>query len=95
MHPRDNKHPSAYVKTRDERLFEKISPISRHLEKTGLDVDDLAAAAGFSKIRLIHLLENAEVPASSECYLLDVAFQFPQGTFFLEYENWSEVKDLS
>ena len=90
MHPRNNKHPSSYVKTADELLSSADSPIVVHLAKTGMDADDLAAAAGLPKIRLLKILNYGEVPDPFECYMLDAAFHFPQGQMLEEYTLWSE-----
>lgn len=92
MHPRDNRHPSHYVKVSDEYSDEKHkNPILSHLAKTGMDVDDLSAAAGISKLRLLKVVRTSEVPDPFECYMLDSAFHFPQGTMLEEYTIWSEA----
>jgi hypothetical protein len=91
MHPRDNRHPSVYVKVSDEFSTEtQINPILAHLSRTGMDVDDLSAAAGISKLRLLKVVRQSEKPDPFECYMLDSAFHFPQGTLLEEYTIWSE-----
>lgn len=90
MHPRDNRHPSSYVKVRDESNIEDECPIIVHLSKTGMDTDDLAAAAGIPKLRLLRILGQSEAPDPFECYMLDAAFKFPQGTMLEDYTLWSE-----
>lgn len=88
MHPRNNRHPSSYVKTQDEVCPNSSSPISFHLTRTGLDIDDLAASAGLSKLRLLKILRYNEKPNSHECSMLDLAFHFPQGTMSEAYLMW-------
>lgn len=91
MHPRDNKHPSTYVKVSDEYNSEKQhNPILSHLARTGMDLDDLSAAAGISKLRLLKVARYSEVPDPFECYMLDSAFHFPQGTMLEDYTIWGE-----
>ena len=92
MHPRDNKHPSNYVKVSDEYSNgTNINPILSHLSRTGMDVDDLSAAAGISKLRLLKVVRYSEIPDPFECYMLDSAFHFPQGTMLEEYTIWQEA----
>jgi len=88
MHSKSDKQSGNYVKIEDERPSSKASPILLHLAKTGLSVDHLAEAAGFSKVRLIKLLRNAETPDPFECYMLDMAFKFPKGTVLEDYTVW-------
>jgi hypothetical protein len=85
MHPKQNR-PKEYVKTSQQQPRGGENPISKRLAGTGLDLDDLAASAGITPKVLKGYFEGQK-PSTSHLYVLDLAFELPQGTLKNEYEK--------
>lgn len=83
MHPKRN-IPSEYVKT---SVFtpKENNPLAQRLNATGLDLDDLASSSGVNIRRLKNIINGDETPTVSQLYMLDLAFEIPQGTLKREF----------